>query len=79
MARSAKPDSATSEFFINLSHNDRLNFPKVQGSGYAVFGKVVEGMAVVDAIGKIPTGPGGRLAQHVPKKMVIIKTAKVVK
>jgi cyclophilin family peptidyl-prolyl cis-trans isomerase len=79
MARPAKPDSATCEFFINLGHNDRLNFPKVEGSGYAVFGKVVEGMAVVDAIGKMPTGPGGRLPQYVPKKMVVIKTAKVEK
>jgi cyclophilin family peptidyl-prolyl cis-trans isomerase len=80
MARVAdKPDSATSQFFINLGHNDRLNYPNSQGSGYAVFGKVVEGMNVADAIGKSPTGPGGFFPSDVPKKAVVIKTATVLK
>ena len=57
MARTANPDSATSQFFINHANNDFLN-AGVRDAGYAVFGKVTEGMDVVDAIAVAPTKPG---------------------
>jgi peptidyl-prolyl cis-trans isomerase B (cyclophilin B) len=75
MARTADPNSATTQFFINLVNNDFLNYPKAQGSGYTVFGHVVEGMSVVEAIGKAPTGAGGPFPKDVPKKQVLIKSA----
>ena len=58
MARTGDPHSATSQFFINHADNDFLNFTSesMQGWGYAVFGKVTEGMDVVDAIAQVPTG-----------------------
>lgn len=59
MAREKDPDSATREFFINLSDNARLDVPREVsgGAGYAVFGRVVRGMDVVDAIAQSPTAP----------------------
>ena len=70
MARTAEIDSATAQFFINLSDNDFLNHGD-RDFGYAVFGKVVEGMDVVDAIGAVPTGnTGGH--QDVPVDAVTI-------
>jgi peptidyl-prolyl cis-trans isomerase B (cyclophilin B) len=58
MARTMDPDSATAQFFINVADNGFLNFTgeNVQGFGYCVFGEVVEGMDVVDAIAKVKTG-----------------------
>jgi len=56
MARTSDPNSATAQFFINLVNNDRLNAPNPDGHGYAVFGKVLEGMDVVDKIAKVKTG-----------------------
>ena len=56
MARTSDPDSATSQFFINVVNNEGLNYPKPDGHGYAVFGKVVGGMDVVDAIRSVKTG-----------------------
>jgi len=58
MARTSDPHSATSQFFINLSNNDFLNFTSedISGYGYCVFAEVVDGMDVVDAIAKVPTG-----------------------
>lgn len=56
MARTSDPNSATAQFFINLVPNDALNFPNPDGHGYAVFGKVIEGIEVVDKIGKVKTG-----------------------
>ncbi|MCR5256792.1 MAG: peptidyl-prolyl cis-trans isomerase [Desulfovibrio sp.] len=58
MARTMDPHSATAQFFINLVDNEFLNYtaPTVQGWGYCVFGKVVDGMDVVDKIGKTKTG-----------------------
>lgn len=73
MARTSDPHSATSQFFINHSDNDFLNFTSesLQGWGYAVFGKVVEGMDVVDAIAQVPTGnKGGH--QNVPIETITI-------
>jgi peptidyl-prolyl cis-trans isomerase B (cyclophilin B) len=80
MARTGEVDSATGQFFINhkdnpfLDHSD--NSP--QGFGYCVFGRVVEGMDVVDKIAAIPTGAGGPFASDVPVQPVMIQRAVVV-
>jgi len=72
------PHSATAQFFINVKNNGFLDYPGQDGWGYCVFGKVVEGTEVVDAIRKVPTGfRGGH--QDVPEKDVIITKAEVVK
>ncbi|WP_263771788.1 peptidylprolyl isomerase [Propionivibrio soli] len=77
MARRGDPDSATSQFFINLVDNSgQLDYP-LNGGGYAVFGKVVQGMAVVDKIAKIPTGNRGP-HQNVPLEPVTIQSVKVL-
>ena len=79
MARTNDPHSATAQFFINVNDNDILNHssPTPQGWGYAVFGKVVEGLEVVDAIRKVKTGSKG-FHQDVPVDDVIIEKAVVV-
>ena len=78
MARTMVVDSATSQFFINLVDNDFLNFPapSPQGFGYAVFGKVTDGMDVVDKIAKVKTGSVGPY-QNVPEVPVVIKKVTV--
>ena len=78
MARTAVVDSATSQFFINLVDNDFLDYqnPTPQGFGYAVFGAVVDGMDVVDAIAKVSTGFAGP-HQNVPEKPVVIRRVSV--
>jgi cyclophilin family peptidyl-prolyl cis-trans isomerase len=75
MARTMVPDSATCQFFINHRDNASLDHTAKtpQGWGYCVFGKVVEGMDVVDAIAKVPTGFSGQ-HQNVPTEPVIIKS-----
>jgi peptidyl-prolyl cis-trans isomerase B (cyclophilin B) len=82
MARQPDPDSATSQFFINLTNNSPLNYSPDNDGGYAVFGKVVEGMDVVDAIAKVKTttrkNQNGATMQDVPVESVIIKSVKVV-
>ena len=79
MARTMVVDSATSQFFINLVDNDFLDFqnPSPQGFGYAVFGKVVDGMDVVDQIAKVKTGFSGP-HQNVPEEAIMIKKVVVV-
>ena len=79
MARTGDPHSATAQFFINTKNNDFLNYTasNPQGFGYCVFGKVVEGMDVVDAIGKVKTGNSGGHGD-VPKEDVIITKAEIV-
>jgi peptidyl-prolyl cis-trans isomerase B (cyclophilin B) len=80
MARTNDPHSATAQFFINTKNNSFLNYsaPNAQGYGYCVFGKVIEGMEVVDAIRKVKTGnKSGH--QDVPQEDVIIIKAEVVK
>ncbi|HLQ86271.1 MAG TPA: peptidylprolyl isomerase [Salinisphaeraceae bacterium] len=77
MARTPDPDSATSQFFINLSDNEALNYSDDE-PGYAVFAKVVEGMDVVDEIAAIPTGPAGPFPQDVPRQSVIIEKAEII-
>jgi cyclophilin family peptidyl-prolyl cis-trans isomerase len=76
MARTSDPHSATSQFFINHADNAFLNFSSetMQGWGYAVFGKVIEGMDVVDAIAQVPTGNNGG-HQNVPLEPIIITGA----
>ena len=71
MARTGVPDSATAQYFINVVDNPRLDSA---GGGYAVFGKVVEGMDVVDKIRMVPVGNKGRY-QNVPVTPVVIKQA----
>ncbi len=79
MARTADPHSATAQFFINVADNDFLNFtaPTPNGWGYAVFGKVVEGTDVVDAIKVAKTGNKG-FHQDVPTEDIVIEKATVV-
>ena len=78
MARTMVVDSATSQFFINLVDNTFLDFqsPTPQGFGYAVFGKVTDGMSVVDAIAKVKTGFAGP-HQNVPEVAIVIKKISV--
>jgi len=78
MARTGAPDSATSQFFINVVDNAMLDRPNPDGHGYAVFGKVVEGMDVVDRIKSVKTG-FFRGFQDVPVEQVVIKSVKVLK
>ncbi len=78
MARTSDPNSATAQFFINVNNNAFLNYPGQDGHGYAVFGKVVSGMDVVNKIAKLPTGPGGPMPRDVPKQPVVIESATVV-
>jgi len=77
MARTGDPNSATSQFFINVKDNDFLNAANSRdGNGYAVFGKVVSGMDVVEKIRTVPTGTVGPY-DDVPTKPVIINKATV--
>ena len=76
MARNDDPDSATSQFFINLKDNSHLN-PSGGRFGYAVFGKVIEGMDVVDKIAKVKTGTKGNFS-NTPLQTIVVKSAKVV-
>jgi peptidyl-prolyl cis-trans isomerase A (cyclophilin A) len=73
MARTSVPDSATSQFFINVVNNDMLNHPQPDGHGYAVFGKVVKGMETVESIRKVRTGTSG-MHRDVPVDPVVIES-----
>ena len=77
MARTNDPNSASSQFFINVKDNDFLN-PSAQAPGYTVFGKVVSGMDVVNKIKSVPTGAAGPFPTDVPKTPVLIKSAALV-
>ena len=79
MARTSDPHSATAQFFINVKNNDFLNYtsPTPQGWGYAVFGKVTDGMDVVNQIKGVATGRYGHHAD-VPTTPVVINSAKVI-
>jgi peptidyl-prolyl cis-trans isomerase B (cyclophilin B) len=79
MARTQDPDSASAQFFINVADNDFLDFrsPTTQGWGYCVFGKVVDGMDVVDKIKGVKTGSKG-FHQDVPADDVVIERAEEV-
>jgi len=79
MARTPNPHSATAQFFINVSNNSFLNHtaPTPQGFGYAVFGKVVEGKDVVDAMKKVRTGSRAG-HQDVPVEDIVITKAEII-
>ncbi len=80
MARTANPNSATSQFFINVADNDFLNRKNAsaQGAGYAVFGKVSGGMDVVNRIAKVETTDQA-YHQNIPVKPVVIKRVTIIK
>ena len=80
-ARGPDPDSATSQFFINVVDNPRLDYVGNQSGmtwGYAVFGKVVKGMDVVDKLDNLPTGPQGPFIGDVPRPLVVIESTKLI-
>lgn len=80
VARGADPDSGTSQFFINLVDNRRLDYVSKQSGltwGYTVFGKITHGMDVVDKIGGLPTHAQGPFAGDVPKPLVVIESVDV--
>ena len=80
MARTSSPHSATAQFFINVADNAFLNFREASpaGYGYAVFGKVTQGMDVVMRIARTPTGPGGPFPKDVPQQPVIIESIALI-
>ena len=78
MARTADPQSAAAQFFINVSNNRPLDYPSRDGWGYAVFGKVVQGSDVVDKIKQVRTGSSG-MFDDVPVTPVVIQSATVLK
>jgi cyclophilin family peptidyl-prolyl cis-trans isomerase len=82
MARAEAPDSATAEFFINLADNMPLDHKAddvANTTGYAVFGQVLSGMDVVDAIGQVPTGDNGPMPGQAPVTPIIIKKVTLLK
>lgn len=76
-ARSNEPHSGTSQFYVNLADNIDLN-PRPTRWGYAVFGKVVEGMEVVDDIGHRPTAGGGTFDRNVPVEPIVIERIETI-
>jgi peptidyl-prolyl cis-trans isomerase A (cyclophilin A) len=77
MARTSNPHSATAQFYINLVNNAALDYPSRDGWGYAVFGKVTQGMDVVQKIAKVQTATSG-MHQNVPMQPVIIESVRVL-
>jgi peptidyl-prolyl cis-trans isomerase A (cyclophilin A) len=77
MARTGDPHSATAQFFINLVDNVPLDYPSRDGWGYAVFGKVTQGLDVVQKIAKVKTGNAG-MHQNVPTTPVVIESVKLL-
>ena len=80
MARTADPHSATAQFFINVVDNPYLDYraATARGWGYAVFGRVVDGMDVVDRIRNVRTGSGGQFTKNVPQTPVVIEHASLM-
>jgi peptidyl-prolyl cis-trans isomerase A (cyclophilin A) len=82
MARTNDPHSATSQFFINVVDNQRLDYVSAENGftwGYCVFGKVISGMDVVDRIKAVETAPAGPLPKDVPKSAVVINSVELLK
>ena len=81
MARTNNPHSASAQFFINVKDNDFLDYqaPNPQGWGYVAFGKVVNGIEVINRIKLTPTGPGGPFPSDVPQTPVVIQSATLLK
>ena len=77
LARSTEPHSGTSQFYVNLADNVDLD-PRPTRWGYAVFGKVVEGMEVVDDIGHRPTAGGGPFDRNVPVEPIVIERIELI-
>ena len=77
MARTNDPHSASAQFFINLKDNSFLDFPGRDGWGYAVFGKVVQGLDIVQKVATVPTGNSGP-HQNVPTTPVLIDSVKLL-
>ena len=77
MARTGDPHSATAQFFINHRSNSMLNYPSGDGWGYAVFGKVTQGMDIVDKIAKVPTSNPSMMFRDVPVEPVVILSVKI--
>jgi len=77
MARTPNPHSASAQFFINLKDNSFLDYPGQDGWGYAVFGKVVQGLDVVQKLAKVATGNAGG-HQNVPTTPIVIESAKLI-
>lgn len=78
LARGAEPHGGTVQFYINLQDNGALN-PQPSRWGYAVFGRIVDGMTTVDEIGNVATGEGsGDLTEYVPRKAIVIESAEVL-
>lgn len=77
LARTSDPHSGNSQFYINLVDNLDLN-PRPTRWGYAVFGTVVEGMAIVDEIGHVPTGANGAFERNVPVQNIVIERVEVI-
>jgi cyclophilin family peptidyl-prolyl cis-trans isomerase len=78
LARTGDPHSGTAQFYVNLTDNAALD-PQPSRWGYAVFGRIVEGMTVVDDIGAVATGSAGKLDRDVPLQPVMIKRVEVLK
>lgn len=78
MARETAPHSATSQFYINLANNTKLD-PQPNRWGYAVFGKVISGMKTIDRIASVPTGPAGPFKHEAPQIPVVIQKALLLK
>jgi peptidyl-prolyl cis-trans isomerase A (cyclophilin A) len=77
MARAAAPHSSTGQFYVNLVDNPSLD-PQPTRWGYAVFGKVVEGMQVIDEISNVPTGAAGPFKEYAPVKPIVIDKIEVI-
>lgn len=78
LARTGAPHSGTAQFYVNLADNPALD-PQPSRWGYAVFGKIIDGMNVVDDIGGVATGAGGTFEKDVPLKPVVIQKIEVMK
>lgn len=78
MARTGKPHSATAQFFINVADNRPLDYPSRDGWGYAVFGKVVQGVDTVERIAQVRTGRRG-MFDNVPLTPVVIESATLLR
>ena len=78
MARTNIPNSATSQFFINVVDNENLNAPQPDGFGYAVFGRVISGMEVIDKIRLVPVGNRAGM-QNVPLQSITINSVRTIK
>ncbi|MFC4822344.1 peptidylprolyl isomerase [Dokdonella ginsengisoli] len=78
MARTMDPNSATAQFFINTVDNPRLDYVSDANPGYAVYGKVIAGLEVVDKIKAVPTGPQGPFRSDVPTTAIVIEKVSLV-